>query len=210
MCRPTWPASIGAMIRIQVNADAVARGLDNAAKKQLPFAIAKALTLTAKAAQADVIAHLGDTLTIRNAWISKGIRIKPATKRTLTAEIGSRDRFMALQAQGGERAGKGSGAVAVPVAARRDKAAITRPGKWPGKILDNSGFKAKIGNGHLGVFKRIGKGKRARTVLFYVLAKRVAVRARWPLAAQVNATAARVWPGLIRAALADALAGAKA
>ena len=193
------------MIKIETNAGAVALALVGAAK-QLPYAMARVATITAQACQGAIREHLGDTLTIRNSWVAKGIRITPATKQTLTAEVGSRDRFMALQAEGGERQGKGSGAVAVPVAARADKSKITRPSRWPGKILDGRGYKAKLASGAIGVFKRTGKGKNSKTVLFYVLARKVEVKADWPFEAVVRAAAAEAMPSAMLRAIADVFA----
>ena len=67
-------------IHIQVDTSDMERGLDAMARKQLPFAVAAALTATAKDAQAAVRAQMPARFTLRGPWVPKGIRIRPAKK----------------------------------------------------------------------------------------------------------------------------------
>ncbi|GAA0599197.1 hypothetical protein GCM10009099_40360 [Caenispirillum bisanense] len=108
--------------------------------KQTQFAVALALTRTAKDAQAEVIKSLGQKFTIRTAWVSKGIRIKPATKQKLEAVVFSKDDFMALQETGGEKTARDGKAIARPYGARKKAGAVTRPSKWPGQMLTQPSF----------------------------------------------------------------------
>jgi hypothetical protein len=96
-------------MRIRVHSD-VARftaGMDDAANRQIPFALARALTLTAKDAQDDVRAGLAAKFTLRNTWVSRGIRITPATKANPVAIVGSLEPFMAKQETGGDKKARG-------------------------------------------------------------------------------------------------------
>lgn len=199
------------MISIRVDTSKVEHALEGAAK-QIPFATARALTLTAQAAQAELRSALDQDFTIRNEWASKGIRIVPARKSSLQAEVGSRDRFMALQAEGGVKEGKGGGAVAVPVEARPSPKSITRPSRWPGKLLDGGkarAFKADLPGPTVAVFKVKGKGSRRTLSLMHLLVRQVQVPKRWPFADRVEAAASKAWPELAARAVAEALATAR-
>ena len=193
------------MISIKVDTRPFERALEGAAK-QIPFATARALTLTAQAAQAELRNTLAEDLTIRNDWVSKGIRIVPARKSNLRAEVGSRDRFMALQAEGGWKEGKAGGAVAVPVGARSSPKSITRPSRWPGKIIAGAkGLKIQLHGGAQGVFQKRGGGRKAMLALQYVLVKRVHVAPQWNFARRVDGAVAKAWPELARRAIAEAI-----
>ncbi len=59
------------------------------AQRQIPFIAAKTLTDTAKAAQKSTVDSLRSrsNFTLRNAWTQSSIRIKPATKSELRADV---------------------------------------------------------------------------------------------------------------------------
>ncbi len=61
------------------------------AHRQIPFIAAKTLTDTAKGAQKETITSLTSRsrFTLRNTWTSSSIRIKPATKTELQADVHS-------------------------------------------------------------------------------------------------------------------------
>lgn len=56
-------------------------------EQQLPFTIARALTMTAQSAQMEVRKELPGIFKLRNDWTVQGIRITPATKQSLVAEV---------------------------------------------------------------------------------------------------------------------------
>jgi hypothetical protein len=197
------------MITIRSNAADVAKRLGHAAD-QIPFAMALALTRTAKLAQADVIEKLPDSFEIRTPWIAKGIRVKPARKSDLAAgaEVWTKDRFLALHLEGGDRVPFSPGKDAVPSeGARPRKRDLTRKRVYPGMLLKPAGrgYLVNIGNGSIGVFRRKGKGEKSKTTLFWVLSKRIDVKADWPFAAQIDATVGRELPEQIVVGIADAL-----
>lgn len=204
------------MIRVDFNASAAVRVLDNLAQKQAPFAMAKALTMTARDVQTDLRADLGQSFTVRSGWLSKGIVFKGARKSDLQAEVGSRDGFMALQAHGGDKRARPGKLQGVPIEARPTPQTMTPRSKWPGRILKSKAGEAAIietgrgGGKAVGVFKRIGKGKAARLVLFYALVKKVRVAPRWDFDGQVRQSVGKHWRGNARKALVEAIATAKA
>jgi hypothetical protein len=88
-------------VRVISDVERITRALDDAAQKQVPFALARALTWTAKDAQSDVRGELPRRFTLRNNWVSSGIRITPAKKGAPEALVGSLEPFMARQETGG-------------------------------------------------------------------------------------------------------------
>lgn len=172
-------------VRIRFDDAGLKAGL-RALGKDGRFAVALALTRTAKAAQAKVISTLGDHFTVRTGWVAKGIRIKPATKASLAAEVGSKDQFMQRQEEGGTKQARSGRDLAVPVLARKNKSSVTRPGNWPGAMLRKPKvFIATFKSGHRAVVRRKGKGRMPIEV-FYHLTREVRVTPRFKLAATVE------------------------
>lgn len=104
----------GVSVRVIDDVERLTRNLDDAAKRQLPFALARALTWTAKDAQSDVREDLPKKFTLRNAWVKNGIRITPATKASPEAVVGSLEPFMQRQETGGPKGSRGGHRIAVP------------------------------------------------------------------------------------------------
>lgn len=102
---------------ISINAETkAAKGLLAGYQKQIPYATAVALTKTAKAAQAEVIKEMPRVLDRPKPFTLNSIYIKPATKLTLSAEIGAKDfapkgnpasKFLRKPVYGGGRSHKG-------------------------------------------------------------------------------------------------------
>ena len=100
-------------IRTTVDATELVGGLDDLQKKQLPFAMAKSLTGSVKAAQVAVQESLNSKFTLRNNFTRQGIRIKPAEKNaqrieadvhtdTANRSTGAPD-YLGAQEEGGEK-----------------------------------------------------------------------------------------------------------
>lgn len=80
------------IIRVEHNLGQLAQLLDQIGKEQIPFAMAKALTLTAKAAERDTYQEIERVFDRPTPLVRKGLFVKPATKRDLTAEVFVKDR----------------------------------------------------------------------------------------------------------------------
>lgn len=112
--------------------------------KDIQFAIAYAMTQSAKDARDALVVSLREHFTIRRPSGGKsvpaGIRYYMTNKREgHVVHVGSIDSYMRAQVLGGEKhAGTKSRNVAVPVGARKNKQSITGPSRWAGAI-DNPG-----------------------------------------------------------------------
>lgn len=80
-----------ALIRVDHELGKLAQFIDSVKDRQIPFATAKALTLTAKAAQKDVYTEFERKFDRPTPLTMRSLFIKPATKRDLTAEVFVKD-----------------------------------------------------------------------------------------------------------------------
>ena len=175
-------------VTISSNAKHIAR-VHKKVRKQIPFALSKALNDSAWQARIDVRRGLGSRFTIRNKYVERGVRVgKKASKRNLVAEVGSADRFMVTQETGGPRLKKPSNQFyAVPTAAIRKggKGRVT-PSKFPARLLKRKGFfltRAKSGVGMLA--QRKGK-KRYPLSIWWIFVRKANLRKRLGFEAQVD------------------------
>lgn len=101
---------------LQIN-DSLEHQLKTVAEREIPFMVARALTLTVKEAQSNVRNHISENFTIRrkSGGFLSSIAIRSATKKTLEAEVYTMPRFAALQQIGGIRQPQNGGHLAVPV-----------------------------------------------------------------------------------------------
>lgn len=107
-------------VRVRTNFAAAVDWLNMLATRQVPFATAKALTMTARDVRDVVRADLPKHFKLRGGWVARGITIQPASKSDwphCIARAGSRDQFMELQETGGtKRPTKGAKNVSIPTA----------------------------------------------------------------------------------------------
>lgn len=166
-------------------------------EKQVPYATAVALTRIAQRAQEVLRGELPTDFVIRSTWLDKGIRITSAKKRdfvagTMRSEVGSTDRFMALQAEGGKRDAKGSNGQAIPVGVRPTPQTRTPRGKWPGALLKRKGyFVGEVASGKIGVFRRLTRERYPIALQYWLKDGPVDVPPRWRFAKVVDELVAR-------------------
>lgn len=93
---------------------------------QLPYTIARALTLTAKQAQAAVRGAMPDNFILRRKeFLESGVLVEAATKDKLTAIVWDRDDFMARQESGDDKIPIDGGRnLAIPLDARPNPRSI--------------------------------------------------------------------------------------
>lgn len=162
---------------VEVDLKGALRGIRGFEREQLPFAIAKSLTETAKKAQValQVLTHM--KFDLHGEFIPKGIRIKAARKTEVKMGFGNAavytapriSSFMPIHEESGTRKPRGK-AIAVPGRALKDKAYRTSTGRikkrWkPSKLLENWGGSGRGSTGSGGK----GKGGKKRA---FILAER--------------------------------------
>lgn len=92
-------------LRIEIDGDALTKLA--AFPKRAQFAVVKSLTMTAKDAQLALRGEVPGVFHLRNSWVPQGIRIDPATSGTMSAKVGSVDRYMGRHVFGeSKRAGR--------------------------------------------------------------------------------------------------------
>jgi hypothetical protein len=182
--------------------------------RQLPFATALALTRTAQEIQAEVRAELPQRFTIRNDWVSKGIRIEKATKQNLEATVYSKDAFMVLQETGGVKTSRGT-AQGIPMDVKASARGIVPKGLWPRALLGNPKvFRARIG-GVDGLWQHVRVSRKRRRAgertlkLLYVLKPSVTLKPRFGFADTGSRIAAERWDRMFDLAWAEAVRTAR-
>lgn len=198
-------------IVVKFDTRAAERFLQRLAGQQMPFARAKALTMTAQDAQADVRASLYERFTIRRPWVPGGIRITAAKKHDAVpfAEVGSRDEFMLKQETGGVKGpAPGKRTVAIPAGVRGSKRAIVPRVKWPAKLLAKPRtFITNLGGDTSGLI-RMGS-RNAGFKLLWVFKKSITLKPRFGFHDTVTATVHRTWADNQRKALIEAVRTAR-
>lgn len=152
--------------------------------KQTRFALASALTLTAKEVQAEVKKTIRGNFQIRNDWDIRGplaIKVRPATKQDLSAWVGTAfadlEKFM-RQPSGIVIDTPRGQFFAVPTKnVKRTKRELIRAAQRPRALLGKRDFIIKTkARGVLVLYQRQGRGKNSRLVAMYVLIPRRRIR----------------------------------
>lgn len=199
-------------------------------REQVPFAAARALTMTAQDIQDAERATMAVKFTLRRQWVVQGIRIKPARKQDWPASyavVYSRDAFMNIQERGGVKVAIGSrvfdyhGMLAIPLDARRSKTDVVLKKDWPANLINPFVLTARDGRkylavrdlaGNKGKQRRVGTGARGTwsgTRLMYTLIDRETLKPRLGLQELGRKVAPIRFPINFANALADAMATAR-
>lgn len=152
--------------------------------KQLPFAIASGLTQTAKDAQAEAGRTLDDKFTLRSNWWKPsnkfGIRVRPAKKTNLQAEVGTDADWLDKFETGKDKTPRGQH-IAIPTAnVRRNKRQIIPKGQRPAALRGKRTFVLQTKSGPV-LYQRKYKGKRSAIVALYNLETRAKIQKKSPI-----------------------------
>ena len=158
----------------------VAENLQQAAVKQMPFAMARALTKTARDCVEPAKQEMGRVFELRAKWVQKGMRVTRALKKdypNTKAVVWHKDYYMHHQMHGSVEEGRRrtyitkEGKVmatheAVPMVGRgkprTSESTPTRPSRWPGgsrwwqtkkQKLKPRLYHAQLKSGAVGLFK---------------------------------------------------------
>ncbi|MGT2507900.1 hypothetical protein [Cupriavidus basilensis] len=181
----------------------VKKTLDDVAKKQLPFAIAKGLTLTAKAVGGKLTEALPRQLDKPTPFTMRAFGTTSATKARLLATVFIKPdqwKYLKFQVDGGERR-PAKRAVLVPEGVR-----LNQYGNMPKgairKLLARAGVFSGTVDGVAGIYQRKG----AKVVLLVKYADRVRYKRRFPFAEIGERSVTKQFRPILDQALADALA----
>lgn len=191
--------------------------IDNTVLKQMRFATSVTLYETAKQAQEAVRADLPHEFTIRNNWVSRGIRMVPGSSRAIRnsasgisdmkVEVGTVDEFMKMQAEGGVKKPHKADSVAIPN--REPKTEITSRKQWPRRLLKQPGtFLWRRNDGKRFILRRTGSAPYPIKRL-YSFEPEVKVPKSWPFLEKVEKLVAASYNENFNKAFEKAMATAK-
>ena len=179
------------MITIKARTSAFKQGMGKLARRQIPYASAKALTDTAWQIKTDEEKGLKEHLDRPTPFTQKGIGVKKATKSTLEARVFIRDnrsKYLKWVVDGGTKHPHGR-YIAAPSQIRLNKYGnIAGKTKRIKSMLSNddkffSGQPRGVGKNTsrgTGIFRRIGKGKRSRLKMEVSYIKKAEAKAIFP------------------------------
>ena len=197
-------------IIVKDNIDDIIKSLKHAQRKQVPFAVAGALTATAFDAQRAIKANLAKKFTLRNRFTLSGVRVKKANKRTLMARVyftPQTARYMARQEFGATITPSGN-SIAVPMGVRKDSSKRVTPAKRPRRILERADTFRVVGRPEIpdGIYQR---KKNGRLKMLYALENRVRIRPRFGFEKTVAGVAKNKIRGHFKRSQSRALATAR-
>ena len=215
-----------AAVDIKTNAPEVSRALLRVRSDQIPFAIAKTLTVTAKTAKGPVAKRMEQVFTIRakHRVIKTGLGIQSARKKDFPnafSAIGHKDDFMVDQEVGGvRRPKKGRRFRTIPFDVVRIGGSHARkirkpmlPKKLKGK---DQYFIEDAKDGRRRIYQRLKRRKRRRdgklgsgVRALYTLARSTRARPRFGFKKTVQTYAARAIPRIFRVEFEKAVRSSK-
>lgn len=201
------------MTAVKLNIEEVESAFSSLVKKQVPFAIAKALTMTAKNAQFELSRQVEKKLDRPTPFTKKAFGIKAASKRKPVATVFVKDKqaaYLGYQIEGGTRKPDGK-AVLVPANIKLNKYGnipSLRGGKKVAALLAKPNtFQATI-KGIPGIWQRYGR-KGSKVKLLIRFESEVNYRTRLPFDKIVKGVARSKISRNFNTALAQAIASSR-
>ncbi len=191
------------MAQIEISGDIAAL---TSLPRQLNYAAAVTLTRVAKEGQSASIRAIKGTFTTRGDWYQPasifGVRVRPATKDSLEAEVGTRAHWLALHETGGVKRPRGQYLAIPTAAARRANNQSVSRSRRPRNARRT--FVAETRSGPV-VFERTGGGIQA----LYFLEPRAVIRKRSVVIEPVTQVVDNRFGAIFARALDEALETAK-
>ncbi|MBO9467050.1 hypothetical protein J7443_17535 [Tropicibacter sp. R15_0] len=190
-------------LRINRNTKEFSRGLNNAARKQIPFAMSVAINDVLRDVKRNWEKQLRRKLDTPTAFTMRAFRIKRATKRNLRGMVFAmsiQSDYLRWQEDGGTRQPKGR-AILVPVRQRVNKYGNMPRGAVRRALASPKVFSGKPkGQNAPGVYRRAGTKKKPKLKLMISYEDRAKYTPRLALiAGAVKTTTARLPNALYRA-----------
>lgn len=168
-------------ISVKSNVDAVRKNLTDIAKKQLPFAVAKGLTATAKAAQGELARSLPTQLDRPTPFTMRAFAVKPATKSMPVASVFVRPdqwKYLTYQFEGGDRKPTGR-ALVMPKSVKLNQFGNMQR-RAIKQLLARKGVFSGVVNGVPGIYLRKKYATGAGLQLLVGYANQARYRSRYP------------------------------
>lgn len=182
-------------MRFRIDTRKLQKHLKERLPRDLQIATVMALTATAKTAR-ELLPHgLDEDFIIRTRWLMGSFRHTGARLSQWPnpfALVGTVSPLLEPHIEGGQRVGGKHGKMqGVPKVgtglARARPESLTRPGRWPGKTLQQKrAFTIKFPDGHVGIYRRVGRKKKSKLRLVWVLRDAVRLKPRWRFEEQVQ------------------------
>lgn len=148
-------------------------------ERQVTFALASTLTAVAKEAQKEIIRDVQSTFTVRGNWLTPsnkfGIKVRPAKKTNLVAEVGTAADWLTPHESGGTKLPSGKHIAIPTINVRRTKRQLIQKAQRPGALRGKRDVVIKTRSG-LTLFQRQGRGATARLVPLYRLEPKATIR----------------------------------
>lgn len=155
------------MLALQMNSNVedIIGMLSDLSARHIPFAMAKALTETAKEGAAEVKAEMPDRFALRSGWTQKGVRFRMARPGDPQASVYTMDWYMRTQEGGGARRPQSAAHLWIPTLAARAGGLLSN------RVLSRyapKNIKKSMEAERKGTRKRPGKGRYANPKAFIV------------------------------------------
>lgn len=197
--------------KITGNIKEVERGLNDVARRQIPFATALAINEVLTEIRRNWEKRLRRALDRPTPFTMKAFGIRRATKRSLTGMVFTKDiqaGYLNWLEEGGERQPKRR-AILVPVRQRLNKYGNMPRGAVGRTLASPKTFSGAPKGRPAGIYQRTGKGKTAGLKLLVHYADGAIYKPRLKLVAGAAKTATARLPGAMLRAMRKALASAR-
>lgn len=180
-------------------------------RSQLPFAAARALTVTGKWARSAVEKDLSNHFEIRNTRVRRGIRSTFADKRDwpdIQTAVGSIDSFMAPHATGGTKRARGGGRILIPMRPiRRTATGRIRKSQRPSELRSKS--KTYVEGNILTLRASTGRRKPPKLRKLYLMRDKAKIEKSWPLQKVVARAVRKHYPREFKRSMSQAIRSAR-
>ena len=154
----------------------IVKELDDLAKKQLPFAIARSLTMTASDARKKIIQEMPMRFTIRTGWLTSkyGPRVEMATKQNMSAKVFITAPWIIGFEKGEIRTPEGKFFTIPTENVRRTKRDLIAKTMKPSYLLHQAKRKAFFVNTKVGlkvIAQRVSKKRYPLKIMYYLVPK---------------------------------------